>query len=288
MSSKISESEFFEIIGDKTKEGTEKLLTKFYGGEWAKAIGSAPTEKVIGGISEMFWAHIEAPIKAYGGDGKGAVDSVVGAVGSLAGGVIGGPVGAVVGNVIAKAPGYVIDYFDTTNPQFIVIITNASNFHIRFTSNSSNYRKSTSVMTATMVPKPTNPHHRAKGAFIPKSVTYRKSEDKVEQVVFSCPITVHSKWAYVSFQLEAVDDQGNKKKTYDIAFKYPGGWWGESHYVGVFENSGWARTDKDNYTACEKAGKQTNTGKNNRPSAGSSGKSCAWWESWSQCHFELA
>lgn len=285
----ITDEEFFELIGDTTQEGTEKLLKKFYGSEWQAALKDEDTvDKVIGSMAEMLWAHIEAPLLALDGDGKGAVDSVVGGIGSLAGGIIGGLPGAIVGQVITDVPGFIIDYFDTSNPQFYVAVTNVSKYHIRFSSNITNYRPLTSIMYAN-IPGGRNAMYCTDQLFIPKAVTYQKSEDKAEQVIFVCPMTVHSKWAYAGYQLEAVDDDGKVVKTYDIGFKYPGGWWGENHWVGVFENASWPRgNDNDNYDCLYNVGKQTKTGKDNRPSEGTSGESKAWWETWTHCQFELA
>ena len=120
--------------------------------------------------------------------------------------------------------------------------------------------------------------------FIPKSVTVRGEEKSVDQVTFAVPITVHSKWAQTSFQLEAVDDDGNVVKTYDISFKYPGDsivYAAEKHYVGVWEDATWPRyQDKRNanmepFDCMDHQGEE---GEHNRPKTGTSGNSIAFWK----------
>ena len=285
----MADEEILKLIGDKSQEGINKLLTRFYGAEWSRAIGSTASEKVIDGMAGVIWAHAEAPYHALNGDEKKAVDSAVGAIGSLAGGIIGGPIGAIVGATISKAPGFIIDYFDTTQIQFNVVFSNVSPYHIRFSSNQTDFRNNFSIMVG-YLPEKEYCYNTAVGVFLPKPVMLRKSSDKVEQFAASVPMYVNSKWAYVSFQLEGVDDDGNVKKTYDICFKYPGSWPFENYYVGVFEDKPWPRKTRDNYDAIKATddGKQKNFGKGNRPRTGTSNKSVAYWESKDLCIFELA
>lgn len=287
----MSYEEFLELTNDKTEKGVEKLLKKFYGKEFTKLMGKKMAKKVIGGVAGMFWAHIEAPMHAFNGKGQEAVDSAVGAVGALAGGIIGGPPGALVGTVVSIVPGWIIDYFDTGHPRFEVIFTNVGNYHVRFTSYQTDWNKYSSVMYA-YTPGDVNgkasSYHGVKDISIPQPITYRKSKDKVEYFSFTCPMTVHSKYAYASFQLEAYDSYGNVKKTYDVAFQYPGSWWGYKHYVGIWENASWPRSDRNNYKSMEHSGHQGETGEGNRPSQGSSNESKGYWNTWDQLIFELA
>jgi len=300
----MNQEEFEKLISDKTTDGTEKLLKRFYGKEWTKAIGKTTANKVLNSIAGVIWAHVESPLAALNGNDKEAVDSAVGAIGTLAGGIIGGPIGSIVGKVISKAPGAIIQYFDTSAIEFNVIFTNTSPYHIRFSSDQTDKRYNFSIMNGYL---PGNPYaytyNSAEGVFIPKPIMFRKPGDKVEQGVATTPMMVHQKWAFVSFQLEAVDDNGNVVKNYDIAFKYPGSWsnfpYFENWYVGVWENSGWPRREggSNSYNGRNvesldavdnNGGQQNKFGKRYRPRFGTSGKSTAYWESKTLCVFQFA
>jgi len=292
----MSDEEFEGLILDKTEEGVEKLIEKFYGKEMIMMFGEENSEKIIGGMAGMFIAHITAPRSAWEGNGKEAVDNAVGPIGAIAGGIIGGPVGAVVGQVISLVPGYAIDYFDTSNVQFYLYFTNISPYHIRFSSHETNYQPMWSVMYAwvpdkyssTSVDGKLHTHNGLPGYVLPKPVTFRSKEDEVKQVSYTCPMAVHSKWAQVSFQLEAVDDNGNVVKTYDVAFKWPGDYWFEHHYAGIYENASWDRQkpyERDNYEPIDKMKHQEELGENH---GDQSGESKAFWKTWNDFQVELA
>lgn len=289
------DEDLLDLIGQKTTKATEKLLKKLFGTEFLKTVGNKGAKKVLSGISQMFWAHIEAPLYAMNGQDREAVDSVLGGIGSIAGGVVGGPVGAFIGSTISTLPGEVIGYFDTTNPRFSVLFENVSPYHIRFSSKQTDLR-STSVMYAYVQGEgeekfSTTIYNQITSVVIPKAVSTRESTEKVLQLACACAIVTHSKWAQVSFQLEGVDDKGDVKKTYDVAFKYPGGWYWEKHYVGIWENASWERVaphDRDNYEPLYKMEQQSKEGMNNRPSTGKSNQSMGYWHKWEELHFVLA
>ena len=75
----LTHEDVLDNLKERTEEGTEKLLKRFYGKGWGKAIGSTKKAKnVLGAVNGMIWAHIEAPLYAMDGNGKAAVDSAVG------------------------------------------------------------------------------------------------------------------------------------------------------------------------------------------------------------------
>jgi hypothetical protein len=180
----LSKDELLKLIGDHSEDGVKKLLETFYGDEWEKAIGKASTKKVINSIAGIFWAHIKAPLLVMDGDAKDAVDSLVGAIGTLAGGIIGGPVGLLVGGTISIGPGLIIDYFDTTTIQCNVMFLNTSPYHIRFSSGQTDYNYNWSIMKAYLPGIPNQyTYNAATGVLsLPSSCPFLKSYSYVHFV----------------------------------------------------------------------------------------------------------
>lgn len=91
-----------------------------------KLFESLTGDKAPAGLGLVVYAHIKAPMQAYKGDGKGAVDTSCAAIGALAGGVIGGPIGSAVGALISKAPGAIISFYDTSSIKHTISIQNCT------------------------------------------------------------------------------------------------------------------------------------------------------------------
>lgn len=126
----LNDSSIPGLSKDRVVKGTDKLF------KWL--FKKAASAKSPGGIGEMLFAHIDAPMKAFGGDGEGAVNSAMAGVGAVTTGIIvgsfagpvGAVVGAVVGHAIAKGPGAVISHFDTSQVQYTIQITNYTNHNV--------------------------------------------------------------------------------------------------------------------------------------------------------------
>mmetsp|Transcript_1779 Transcript_1779/g.6193 ORF Transcript_1779/g.6193 Transcript_1779/m.6193 type:complete len:378 (-) Transcript_1779:608-1741(-) len=264
---------------------SEKAFEKIYGVKAPQGFGS------------VMVAHFTAPMSAYGGDGAAAVDTVCKAIGGMMGGVVGGPVGAFIGEkVLGSIPGAIINYFDTSNVQAQIRFVNYSPHFIKFTSNQSDYYPSFSIMHSENAAD-TNQggYNSAKGITMPPAATAKRKDNKATYITWQTVWNVKSKYACASFQLAACRfPDGQELKTYDVAFQYPGEWanaWTGryTHQVGIFENSGWGRVGHghDNYEPLYKMQEQHNTGRDNRPHAGSSGKCVGYWENWETLVFEF-
>jgi len=219
------------------------------------------------------WAHIDAPMKASAGDGKGAVDSACTGVGALAGGVLGGPVGAVVGAAMAWVPGQVINYFDTSSTQFSIIITNYTDWNLYFAPSLINgssgspepvgygptlydacfFKCDCDNMTV----------NSACGKMIPAAKAFLDQDDKHRVSAWSFPWCIKSKEMEIGFRLEAREtlgrheldvpysfldvqedrikwwkDETNVKHCWACGISAPqAGSWTGSHYVSI---SSWA------------------------------------------------
>lgn len=246
------------------------------------------------GIGAMVWAHYAAPKAALQGDGKEAVDKVCAGVGAVMGGVvgaIGGPAGmaagAVVGAGVAKVPGGLVSYMDTSEVQFTVHITNLTANRIRMvSSDAGNYYPTTSIMVWKQSDEIGN--NRGERLVIPPSVMMKHQDaNKVSCGVWDVALKVHSKFASASFMLQQVDEDDKPIKNYHICFQWPGSWtWSYTHQVGVFEGKNWGEKSTD---ALDQGNlHQEHCGKNNRPANATSGKSVGYWDGWNDCWFELA
>lgn len=270
-----------DLVKDGVTKGTPELWDYLY----PDLKGQCPA-----GIGSMLWAHYSAPKAALKGDGEGAVKAVTAGVGAMSGAVvgsIGGPagtaLGSLVGKVIGDAPGAIVQYMDTTDVQFSVVVSNMTGHTLKFVhSDCVNYYSTTSIMVFNVDKGEQIGNNQMHRATIPAA---KVITDVEKLAICAIPIQIHSKFASASFQLKAVDSDGNTVKTYDIAFQYPGDWSQYKHYVGVWENTGWDATD---LTACETMGHQYETGKGNRPEQGTSELSVGYWENWETCYFELA
>jgi len=301
-------------LEDIVEKGSEKLFKSLYG------------FKGPAGLGAMVWAHIDAPMKASAGDGKGAVDSACTGVGALAGGVLGGPVGAVVGAAMAWVPGQVINYFDTSSTQFSIIITNYTDWNLYFAPSLINGSSGSpepvgygpTLYDACFFPCDCDNMtvNSACGKMIPAAKEFLDQDDKHRVSAWSFPWSIKSKAVEIGFRLEARETLGRHEL--DVPFSFlgsvhedrikwwedetnvkhcwacgisapPAGSWTGSHYVSI---SSWAGTGNERAThkaAVDNLKPQKDLGPENghKSKNDSKGESCIYWKTWNQCVIEL-
>jgi len=120
-----------DMIKKAVTTGSEKLFEKLF-----KV--AAPE-----GLGSLLWSHYEAPMAAFNGDGLKAVDSVSGAMTTVATGVftsaaveagfaastVAGPIGLVAASV-AVMPAYTIAAFDSSKAYFSITFVNYAGYHV--------------------------------------------------------------------------------------------------------------------------------------------------------------